>query len=268
MLTPTASTMLRSGVARSCGLQPILLRSAASSYSTMIVSPLSITPKLSPQCQPARASQPSRGISSSTKPSLTNLRLHTKTTSAPCRHASTTRPSDAQIDARAASAAASAATAAQAAAHPGELPLDWDTFFQLRKSRRRWQVAFSVATLLGAGTAGALFVSSGAAEPLANQVPLDPLVTLGLITFSFAAMGWLAGPSIGNAVFYALNRTRKAQMTLKEGQFFARIKKNRVDPSASSAGNPGKCLGEKLRQVVTMADNNRCSSRLLWREDL
>lgn len=29
----------------------------------------------------------------------------------------------------------------------------------------------------------------------------------------------------------------------KESQFFARIKKNRVDPTNSSTGNPGMCSG-------------------------
>jgi import inner membrane translocase subunit TIM23 len=208
----------------------------------MIASPFSTSHKLSNQCNSPRPHRASRTLSTSTNPSLPSLCLRSKqppaTTTTPRRHASTARPSDAQVDARAASAAAKA----DAAAHPEQPPLDWNTFFQLRKSRRRWQVAFSVASLLGSGTAGALFVSTGAAEPLANQIPLDPLVTLGLITFSFAALGWLAGPSIGSAVFYSLNRKWKAQMTLKEGLFFARVKKNRVDPSASSAGNPGKLL--------------------------
>lgn len=238
MLTPTTTTMLRPAVVRTCGIQPIILRCAANPYSTMIASPFSTSHKLPTRCSSQRSPKVTRALSTSTKPSLSSLCLRSKAaTATPRRHASSTaRTTDAQVDARAASAAARA----DAAAHPEQPPLDWNTFFQLRKSRRRWQVAFSVATLLGSGTAGALFVSTGAAEPLANQIPLDPLVTLGLITFSFAALGWLAGPSMGSAVFYALNRKWKAQMTLKEGLFFARVKKNRVDPSASSAGNPGK----------------------------
>lgn len=236
MLAPTTPTMLRSGVTRSRGIQPTLLRCAASPYSTMTASPFSNTHKLSPQHSAPRSPRPSRvALPSATKSSLSSLHVHNTPA---CRHASTNRPSDAQTDARAASAAARAGTAA----HPEQPPLDWDTFFALRKSRRRWQVGFSVVTLLGGGTAGALFVSTGAAEPLVNQVPLDPLVTLGLITFSFAALGWLAGPSAGSAVFYSMNRKWKEQMTLKEGLFFARVKRNRVDPSASSAGNPGKFL--------------------------
>jgi len=77
------------------------------------------------------------------------------------------------------------------------------------------------------------------AEPLVMQIPLDPFVTLGLMTLACAGMGWLVGPSIGNQVFYLLNHRYKAQMIQKEVEFFARVKKNRVDPSNSSAGNPG-----------------------------
>lgn len=68
------------------------------------------------------------------------------------------------------------------------------------------------------------------------------MITLGLITFGSAALGWLAGPAVGSQVFYALNRKYQKQMTVKETQFFARVKKNRVDPTNSSAGNPGESL--------------------------
>lgn len=84
-----------------------------------------------------------------------------------------------------------------------------------------------------------MLLSTGVAEPVIGQIPLDPILTLGLMTFACVGMGWLVGPSIGSQVFYALNRRHKKQMTQKEAQFFARIKKHRVDPSNSSAGNPG-----------------------------
>jgi import inner membrane translocase subunit TIM23 len=93
---------------------------------------------------------------------------------------------------------------------------------------------------VGGGCAGALFLSTGLAEPVTSQIPLDPVITLGLMTFAFAALGWLVGPSLGSAVFYLAKRQWKTQMKIKEAQFFARIKKHRVDPSASSMGNPGK----------------------------
>ncbi|CAK7210728.1 TIM23 complex component [Sporothrix bragantina] len=148
-------------------------------------------------------------------------------------------------------ASAGASSASSATSTDGLPPLDWNTFFALRKTRRRIQLGFSVAGGLTGGLVGGLFLGSGVAEPLLTQIPLDPFLTLGLMTFGFATLGWLAGPSVGNVVFYAWKRQYKTQMTLKETQFFARIKRNRVDPSASSAGNPvPDFYGEKISSVA------------------
>lgn len=93
---------------------------------------------------------------------------------------------------------------------------------------------------VGSGAAGSVALSTGLADPVVGQIPLDPLITLGLLSMSCAALGWLAGPSLGTAVFNAMNAKYKEPMAEKEKQFFARIKKNRVDPTASSVRNPGK----------------------------
>ncbi|OHE96214.1 hypothetical protein CORC01_08432 [Colletotrichum orchidophilum] len=150
-----------------------------------------------------------------------------------------------------ATAAAAAATAAQqkSAPAPGDR-LDWETFFQLRKSRRRWQLGFSVISGLGSFVGGAGILATGIADPLVTQIPLDPFITMGLMTMGFGALGWLIGPSVGSLVFYTLNKRWKTQMTVKEKEFFARIKKNRVDPSVSSVGNPvPDFYGEKISSV-------------------
>ncbi|EQK97321.1 Mitochondrial import protein Pam17 [Ophiocordyceps sinensis CO18] len=64
-------------------------------------------------------------------------------------------------------------------------------------------------------------------------------------------MGWLIGPSLGNQVFYLVNRHVKVQMMAKESEFFARVKQHRVDPSNSSAGNPvPDFYGEKIQSVL------------------
>ncbi len=141
--------------------------------------------------------------------------------------------STAQLD-----TAAGASNAGPSAAH-SSAALDWNSFFQLRVKRRRLQLFFSVTSGVLGGAGGAILLSTGMAEPLVMQVPLDPFVTLGLMTMACAGMGWLVGPSIGNQVFYVMNRRFKTQMMEKESEFFARVKKNRVDPSNSSAGNPG-----------------------------
>lgn len=117
--------------------------------------------------------------------------------------------------------------------------LDWNSFFKLRLKRRRFQLLFSITNGMFCGGAGAVVLSTGVAEPVITQIPLDPFMTLGIMTLAFSGLGWLIGPSIGNQVFYALNRKWKRQMTQKEAEFFERIKKHRVDPTNSSAANPG-----------------------------
>ncbi|EON99930.1 putative presequence translocase-associated motor subunit protein [Phaeoacremonium minimum UCRPA7] len=230
--------MLRSGVARNgAGIQPILLRSTACPYSTFTSSPFAIRPKL--------ADSP---ITSTSRSSITGR----KSVSAPLVIRQTGRRNASTVSSNEQDATAAAAAAAkQQAAHADEPPLDWNTFFALRKSRRRWQLTFSIASSAAGGTGGALFLSTGSADWAVNQIPLDPFVTLGLMTFGFAALGWLVGPVLGSQIFYLLNRKYKSQMALKESQFFARIKKHRVDPSSSSAGNPvPDFYGEKISSVA------------------
>ncbi|KAK4174834.1 putative mitochondrial presequence translocated-associated motor subunit pam-17 precursor [Triangularia setosa] len=234
MLVTSATSMLRAGAGRSAtsGLQPMFLRStAACPYSAG----LNMTSPFSSMSQ-----QP---------PSLVKFRPSPVAPS-PRRSLSAT-PSRLSTDAEVDAAAAAKASRAQIAAHPETPALNWETFFKLRKSRRRWQQGFSVLGMVGFGLAGSMALGSGAADSLVGGIPLDPLMTMGLMTMGFAALGWLVGPSIGTVVFNAMNSKWKAPMALKESQFFARIKKNRVDPTASSARNPvPDFYGEKISSVA------------------
>ncbi|KAG5916962.1 hypothetical protein E4U42_007430 [Claviceps africana] len=156
----------------------------------------------------------------------------------------------ASIAAQARRLATSAPPASSASRPPPTSDLNWDSFFQLRLRRRRIQLVFSVTAGLLTGAGGAIFLSTGMAEPLVMQVPLDPFVTLGLMTLSCAGLGWLVGPSIGNQVFYLMNHRLKAQMMHKESEFFARVRKHRVNPTNSSASNPvPDFYGEKIQSV-------------------
>ncbi|KAF4126978.1 mitochondrial import inner membrane translocase subunit TIM23 [Geosmithia morbida] len=116
--------------------------------------------------------------------------------------------------------------------------------------RRRIQVFFSITSSAVGLVLGVVLLSTGVAEPLVAQIPLDPFISLGLLTMTFAGAGWLVGPSIGSQVFYLMNRSLKNQINHKEAEFFARIRKNRVDPSNSSTANPvPDFYGEKIQSV-------------------
>ncbi|KAI0125441.1 mitochondrial import protein Pam17-domain-containing protein [Xylariales sp. AK1849] len=128
--------------------------------------------------------------------------------------------------------------------------LDWNTFFTLRKTRRRFQLACSLATMAVGGSMAGLVLINVDMDWL-GKIPLDPFITLGLMTLGSAALGWLAGPSLGSTIFYTVKRGVKTPMAIKEAEFFARIKKNRVDPSVSSVGNPvPDYYGEKISSVA------------------
>lgn len=176
------------------------------------------------------------------------------------RPTSTPSPLLTRIIRRAQSTAATPNPAAAASSNAAAQRLDWNSFFKLRKTRRRWQLAFSVVMLGVSGAGGAIVLGSGIADSVVAQIPLEPFLTLGFMVMGFAALGWLIGPSIGTAAFNVFNKQWKKQITLvrleghgpqkrpgadgggnlqKEIEFFARVKKNRVDPSASGASNPG-----------------------------
>ena len=260
--------MLRAGAGRSASaLQPALLRNAACPYAAgLTVSPFSMS-------APAPASKQPQTRPLSTRPTPSPLITQYRVAQSPQRNASTHRqPAQPAPNQDAAADASAAETAAKAAAtaHPEQAVLDWNTFFQLRKARRRWQSGFSIVGALGSGSSGALVLSSGMADGVVGQIPLDPLITLGLMTMGFAALGWLVGPSLGSAVFNMLKSKYKGPMAVKESEFFARVKKHRVDPSASSVRNPGGwpfrfvCIGFFRGSMWLTV----CSTRLLRREDL
>ncbi|RAL63038.1 hypothetical protein DID88_004123 [Monilinia fructigena] len=129
--------------------------------------------------------------------------------------------------------------------------LDWNTFFKLRRTRRWFQLGSSIGTGFGGFAIGAQILTHVDMDALVGQIPLDPFITLGLVTFACGGAGWLTGPILGTAAFNVKNRKFRTQMDIKEKEFYARVKKYRVDPSASSMANPvPDYYGEKISSVV------------------
>jgi import inner membrane translocase subunit TIM23 len=56
-------------------------------------------------------------------------------------------------------------------------------------------------------------------------------------------LGWLIGPIFGNAVWRIFHRSRLPEFTIKEREFFARVKAHRVNPAGASTNNPGSVQG-------------------------
>ncbi|KAI1409722.1 Pam17-domain-containing protein [Hypoxylon sp. FL1857] len=228
MLTPATTTATRFGVlgTRGLKLQVAFARGASCQYS-------SVASLAQRQCTARGANS----ISSTKTQSITRKTARVQCQFAPRRHASTT---------------ASPANGGGATTESSTPTLDWNTFFTLRKTRRRFQLVSSLFTMAVGGSAGAMLLVNMDMDWLLTKVPMDPFLALGIMTMSFAGLGWLAGPSLGSALFYTFKRGVKKPMAIKESEFFARIKKNRVDPSNSSlSGNAvPDFYGEKISSVA------------------
>jgi import inner membrane translocase subunit TIM23 len=90
--------------------------------------------------------------------------------------------------------------------------LDWNTFFKLRKTRRRLQLGTSVATAVASMGGGAQALALSDMDAIVEQIPLDPFTSLGLITFACGGIGWLMGPIVGTGIFNMMNKKYISQM--------------------------------------------------------
>lgn len=85
----------------------------------------------------------------------------------------------------------------------------------------------------------------------AQLMGLDPIAVLVLLTGACGAAGWLVGPFLGGALWRAVHRRFTGDMSRKEKEFYERIKRFRVDPSAQSYNNPvPDYYGEKIGSVA------------------
>lgn len=153
---------------------------------------------------------------------------------------------------RYASTAADSSIRANPNQSPSNLVLDWNNFFRLRTSRRRYSLASSIVCSIG--VTGAMFVFLSTQPEMADEVtkliPLDPVVSMGILTFAATFAGWLIGPIFGNTIWKLLHRSGLSEFTLKEKAFFERIKKHRVNPMGASTNNPvPDYYGEKIGSV-------------------
>ncbi|KAI5851906.1 mitochondrial import protein Pam17 [Tricharina praecox] len=137
---------------------------------------------------------------------------------------------------------------AAAAAPTGQL--SWDTFLQLRRLRRRYNLASSVVTSFAGTMAGMGYLANKEIDVTQTILGMDPLIMFGLATVGCGAAGWLVGPSLGGATFNLLQKRWVKQISVKEKEFLNHIKKNRVDPSFQSFSNPvPDYYGEKIGSV-------------------
>ncbi|KAF2201369.1 Pam17-domain-containing protein, partial [Delitschia confertaspora ATCC 74209] len=130
--------------------------------------------------------------------------------------------------------------------------LTWNRFLALRKTRRKISVATSSLSALATTFVGLrIFVENNYDTVWSAAFGLDPIIVSGMSALGLLGVGWLVGPFFGNAVFNVVYRSIRGDIELKERQFYARIKKHRVDPTSSSMANPvPDYYGEKIGSVA------------------
>ncbi|KAJ5787658.1 hypothetical protein N7457_002648 [Penicillium paradoxum] len=176
----------------------------------------------------------------------------TRLSSTTARPAAATLKLDSRPHAKAASPSSIAVRANSTSAPANqEVKLDWNSFFKLRASRRRYSLVSSVVSSLASTTIGVQVLSTQDLEHLgASVMGLDPFIVLGLATAACGAVGWLVGPALGNGIWGLVYRKYKPSVNTKEKEFFDRIRRFRVDPSTNSISNPvPDYYGEKIGSV-------------------
>ncbi|KAF2280748.1 Pam17-domain-containing protein [Westerdykella ornata] len=130
--------------------------------------------------------------------------------------------------------------------------LTWNRFLTLRRTRRKISVvASSISSVATAYVGLRSFLQAGYDTALSTSLGLDPILTTGLSTIAFLAVGWLIGPFFGNAAFNMRYSSIRKEFQDAKREFYNRIKRHRVDPTSSSMANPvPDYYGEKIGSVA------------------
>ncbi|KAL8767259.1 MAG: hypothetical protein Q9209_006185 [Squamulea sp. 1 TL-2023] len=131
--------------------------------------------------------------------------------------------------------------------------LTWNTYLSLRRLRRRYSLLASLLSSTTTTTLGIFTIDRNMdylGSLLGNTFGVDPIFMLAAATIGAGGVGWLLGPFVGEGVFRGVYRREWGRMSEKEKDFYARIRKYRVDPSLASYSNPlPDYYGEKIGSV-------------------
>ncbi|KAF9912750.1 TIM23 complex component [Lobosporangium transversale] len=127
--------------------------------------------------------------------------------------------------------------------------MDWNSYFQLRRTRRNYERAFMVpCALLSTVSAGYYF-----AQQDFDPTPIfgmDQVVVYGLGTVAAGVVGLAMGPVVGNIAFRMNHAKAKPLVDSMDKEFRKHIVKNRADPSTNSVTSPlPDYEGEKIKSV-------------------
>lgn len=106
--------------------------------------------------------------------------------------------------------ASTSAATPQTSSIPPDVPeqpsLTWQQYFDLRRSRRRYNLSSSVVSAGASTYMGVFLLQTNALDFLATTFGLDPFISMGLTVTVAGGAGWLVGPIVGSTVFRLANR--------------------------------------------------------------
>lgn len=92
--------------------------------------------------------------------------------------------------------------------------MTWNVFLALRKSRRKYGLFSSVATVAGSVAFAVPVIASQELDTqVAAMLGMDPFIAVGLLITSVGGMAWLIGPALGNSLFKVIHRNVREQIT-------------------------------------------------------
>ncbi|GAA5860726.1 hypothetical protein JCM8547_005515 [Rhodosporidiobolus lusitaniae] len=173
------------------------------------------------------------------------------------------------------SAASAQPTVAEAERHAIEAnKLTWPEYLRLRKSQRTYGLIASIPTTFIGFSTGAGYFATIETDPTDLIMGLEPVYVYGAATLGCVGLGWLAGPTVGGAVWRLVHRKVGKAMEAKDKDFFKHISRWRADPSRQSASNPSPDFyAEKVGSLKSyrtwLRDQNTFRRKATWggRED-
>ncbi|KAF8981276.1 TIM23 complex component [Entomortierella lignicola] len=127
--------------------------------------------------------------------------------------------------------------------------MDWDTYFNLRRTRRNYERVFTAPSAIGCFAAAGYYFAQRDFDPT-PIFGMEQVIVYGVGAIAAGIAGLAAGPLIGSMVFRAFNSKSRPLVDRMDKEFYKHIVKNRANPTANSVRNPvPDFYGEKIKSV-------------------
>jgi len=147
--------------------------------------------------------------------------------------------------------------------------MSWPEYFDLRRSKRRWELAATMPSTLLAAGGGLIYFGNLEGDVTKPIFGIDPLYVYGLAGVGCTGLGYLAGPFVGNFAWRIFHRRVLPSVDALDKEFYRHVVRNRVDPTTQSARNPvpdfyGEKIGSLHQYRQWLRDQAKFRRKLVW----